>query len=79
MAQAKTLRDVVAMVVTAGLFGLVPKDFLIDADVVVVAEVGFDDVIEFDAGGRPLGRRVRNRYRCQHRCQNDSPKPPVFA
>ena len=64
------------MVVLAGLFGLVAKDFLIDADVVVVAQVGFDDVVELDAGGRPLGRCVRNRYRCEQRCQNDSPNRP---
>ena len=47
--------DVVAMVVLAGLFGLVAEDALVDADVVVVTEVGFDDVVEVDAGGGPLG------------------------
>ena len=48
--------DVLAMVVLAGLLGLVAKDALVDADVVVVAEVGFDDVVEVDAGGGPLGK-----------------------
>ena len=43
------------MVVLAGLFGLVAEDALVDADVVVVTEVGFDDVVEVDAGGWPLG------------------------
>ena len=44
------------MVVLAGLLGLVAKDALVDADVVVVAEVGYDDVVEVDAGGGLLGK-----------------------
>ena len=48
--------DVLAMVVLAGLLGLVAKDALVDADVVVVAEVGYDDVVEVDAGGGLLGK-----------------------
>ena len=48
--------NVVAVVGLAGLLGLLAKDPLVDADVAVVAEVGFDDVVEGDAGGGPLGQ-----------------------
>ena len=46
--------DVVAVVVLAGGFGLIAEGVLIDADVVGVSEVLFDDVVEIDARHRPL-------------------------
>ena len=57
--------DVVAVVGLTGSLGARVKRALVDADVAVVAEVGFDDVVERDAGGGPLGagrgRRRRGR------------------
>ena len=40
--------------------GLVAVDALVDADVVIVAASGFDEVVDFDAAGRPLGQRRRS-------------------
>ena len=48
--------NVVAVVGLAGLLGLLAKDPLVDADVAGVAEVSFNDVVEVDAGGGPLGQ-----------------------
>ena len=42
------------MVVLAGGLGLVAERVLINANVVGIAEMLFDDVVEIDAGGRPL-------------------------
>ena len=47
--------DVVAVVGLTGSLGARVKRALVDADVAVVAEVGFNDVVEGDAGGGPLG------------------------
>ena len=42
------------MIVMTGGLGLVAERVLIDAHVVMVSEVLFDDIVQIDAGGRPL-------------------------
>ena len=64
--------DVFAVVGPAGVLAVGVVGALVDADVAVVAEVGFDDVVEFDAASGPLGRgRPGRNQRRGHRHEND--------
>ena len=36
---------VIAVIVTAGLFGIIAERSLVDANIIVIARVSFDDVI----------------------------------
>ena len=51
---------VAPVVLAAGGFSLVAVDALVDPDVLVVAQTGFDEVVEFHAGGWPFGQRRGN-------------------
>ena len=56
------------MLVPADLFGIIPKDTLVDTNIVIVAERLLDDVVQFDACRRPLCARHRgDSDRPQHR------------
>ena len=56
---------VLAVVVLAAGLRLVAEDLLVDADVVVVAEVVFDDVVQVDTGRGPAEFSLHGRRRQQ--------------
>ena len=58
------------MVAPTALLGLVAEDTLIDAHVVVIPQVILDDVVEFDAVGRPREIRLRGGGRGLSRKEN---------
>jgi len=70
---AKGSPDIVAMVATAGLLGLISECALIDADVLFVAQMRFDNVVQGDAGSRPLraGASVQQTHYAKTHCDRN--------